>query len=126
MNTNEKKTISKLYGKLHRLTESSDDFNRLTDICTKEEREHRKFGARFTDGAARYNAPVGIIGEYFAVKYVIDGLTANYTAADFLSIRQSCLIGAGVAHKYAARIKTEITAEEIAEFENLDYSKMIA
>jgi len=125
MNAQEKKTIQKLYGKLYRTTASSRDFEDLTRLCTKEEREHRKFGACFTDGQARYNAPLGITGEYFATRAVLDGLTANYTAADFLSIRQSCLMGAGIAHKYADKIRAEITPDEMAEFAALDYVKMI-
>ena len=125
MNTNDKKTVKAMYNKLYRITESSRDFEELTALTTKEEREHRKMGMRFTDGSCRYNAPLGLTGEYFAAKAVIDGLTANYTAADFLSIRQSCLMGAGIAHKYAARIRSEITAEEIDAFESLDYVEMI-
>lgn len=125
MNANEKKVIQKMYSRLYRITESSRDFETLTDMCKKEERDHRKFGAAFTNGRAAYNMPLGLTAEYFAVKEVLDGLIVNYTAADFLHIRHSCLIGAGIAHKYADRIKAEITAEELAEFAALDYVKMI-
>jgi hypothetical protein len=125
MNAHEKKIIQGLYGKLHRITESSRYFEDLTRIATKEEREHRKMGARFTDGRAAYNAPLGITGEYFAVRAVLDGLTANYTAANYLYIRESSLMGAGIAHQYAARITAEVTPEEFAEFAALDYVKMI-
>ena len=125
MNAKEKRTIKAMFAKLYRITESSSDFERLTELCTKEEREHRKMGARFTDGRAAYNAPLGVTGEYFAVKSVFDGMTANYTAADFLHIRQSCLIGAGIAHKYADRINAEVSTEERAQFLALDYVEFI-
>lgn len=126
MNAQEKKIVKAMYSKVYRITESSRDFEELTRLCTKEEREHRKMGMRFTDGRAVFNAPLGLIGEYFAVKAVIDGLTIKYTSDDFLHIKKSCFMGASIGNKYADRLKAEITPEEIAEFEKLDYVKLIA
>lgn len=125
MNAKEKRIIKKVFNQLYRITESSHDFENLVRMTTKEEREHRKCGARFTNGQASYNAPLGLTGEYFAVKEVLDGLTANYTAEHFLYIKQSALIRAGIAHKYADRIKAEIAPEDMAEFATLDYVEFI-
>lgn len=125
MNAHEKKVIKSMFYKLYRITESSNNFEKLVALCTKEERDHRKFGKLFTDGSCQYNAPLGLTGEYFATKAVLDGLTTEYTAEDFLNVRESCFMGAGIAHKYADRIKSEISAEERAEFEALDYTNLI-
>lgn len=125
MNATEKRTIKKFYDRLYRLTESSRDFEKLTDICRKEEREHRRFGTAFTEGRARWNMPLGKTAEYFAVREVLDGLTDKYTAADFLHVRQSRLMGAGIADKFRAKIEAEFPEAERAEFAALDYCELI-
>lgn len=121
MNTKDKKMIESYFGRMHRITESSHEgAESLATIEAKEEREHRRFM-----GTGGYNAPIVRIAEYFAVKHILDGLTANYTARDFLGIRQSCLIGAGIADKFRTRIEAEFTPAEIAAFAELDYCELI-
>lgn len=126
MNTKEKNMIKSYFGRMHRITESSrENAEELAKINAKEERAHRKMGARFTDGKAAYNAPINVTAEYFTVKQIFDGLTITYTAADYGHIRPSCLFAAGIAHYFRAKITAEFTPAEIAAFAELDYCELI-
>lgn len=121
MNTTDKKMIEAYFGRMHRITESSrESAEWLVKIEAKEEREHRRFM-----GTGDYNAPIVRIAEYFTVKHILDGLTANFTASDFNHIRPSCLAGAGIADHFRAKIEAEFTPAEIEAFANLDYCKLI-
>jgi hypothetical protein len=125
MKTSEKKLIRSYFYRMIHITESSrENAEELQKINAKEERQHRKFGASFTDGKASFNAPIGSIAEYFTVKQIFDGLTVEYK--DFIGLRPSCLFAAGIAYRFSEKINKEFSPAEIESFLELDYCKLIA
>lgn len=64
-----KKTIDALYCDLDFLCQGDALMQRAFDAALKSEREHRRFGARFTNGAARYRESATTAAKYFVMKW---------------------------------------------------------
>lgn len=63
---------------------SARELENALDIISKDERAHRRMGARFTRGQARYRVSVPQTARYFVVKHVF-GADANASVADVLN-----------------------------------------
>ena len=96
------KRIQACFGDCYRLAEScgaGEWLKQALDAAREGERGHRRMGARFTNGAARYRLPVSDAARYFACKFFLDAsnLGEAQSFEQVMRFREDCRLA------YAAR-----------------------
>ncbi len=128
------KRIQEAYAACYRLCQSDHNasqwLTRSLEEARKGEVGHRKMGARFTRGAARYKLPVADAARFFAVKWFLDTQGPPNSYAEACSWREDAL------YAFAARdmvrsnpAKAETWLRLYSEFQDvreLDYAEQFA
>lgn len=122
-----KKTVDTAYAALCRLADRVHDGDRLLTklvaVAAQQEREHRAFGKRLTNGQARYSESVMTAARYFACKWVTEDRRPPASWDEVVRYREDAVLG------YALRDRIEAAGLDVAPvkaIEAVDYSEHIA
>ncbi len=128
-----KQRIQEAYAACYKLCESDRDavawLERSLDAARRGEAQHRKAGARFADGLARYKLPIADAARFFVVKWFLETPLGTGTAADFCGMREDCLFASGARDRICREKGVpawEAVADRFADVAGLDYSEVFA
>lgn len=132
--TKTQKRIQEAYAACYRLCESDRDasqwLERSLDSARREEVGHRKMGARFTRGAARYKLPIADAARFFAVKWFLDIQDPPRSFADACGWREDALYAFAARDRVrdsSAKAETWLRLySEYQDVRDLDYSETFA
>lgn len=119
-----KKQLESLFFDVQRRCEGLDwgQWRELLSVIEEQERVHRRMGARFTDGKAKYAGNVAVAVKYFACKAILEPLPLPETWAAFNTWRRDYQIGQGLRERAGDLSHLELIWSDLA----IDYAEDIA
>jgi|DEB0MinimDraft_10_1074344.scaffolds.fasta_scaffold16075_2 hypothetical protein len=128
----QKRIIDQVFTQLAYTLDNITHTKYMTELYEKE-RYHERHHREWTDyGPGRFGPPRDWGGltlrhaaKYFAARHIIEGLKADYSAADSLFLKDTVFRAFAIAQNYKEKIELALADLPVDEFMALDYSELV-
>lgn len=127
MSPEQRKQLGLLFGQLECVCSGSMHWHPLLEQIEANEKSHRRMGARFTRGAAKYKESVWTAVQFFACKCILEPLKAPGSWSEAAAVRTDYMLGQTIREMAESRPGQELRQLEATwELLALEYSEDIA